>query len=199
MSADVVALLRDAERITAICHENPDADTLGAGLAIRIIAERLGKTGEVVCADPPPPMLSFMPRIDDVRRAPQLEPDVAVIVDAGDMSRTGTVAAEHAGWLERRQQIRIIRHMKLLKTINAGHAGPPPTQCRRQRLPTDIHCHWHVGLRSDFIQAASEPAETGSLLGVEPSRMPDGHALKVRTAGIGVSHPLDNIQPTRLP
>ena len=54
---EVVALLREAQRVTAICHENPDADTLGAAIAIAIAAERLGKAAEVVSADPPPPLL----------------------------------------------------------------------------------------------------------------------------------------------
>ena len=39
--------------------------------------------------DPPPPLLAFLPRIDQVRNAPALEPDVAVVVDAGDLARTG--------------------------------------------------------------------------------------------------------------
>jgi bifunctional oligoribonuclease and PAP phosphatase NrnA len=111
VSSDVVALLRSAERVTAICHENPDADTLGAGLAIRLIAERLGKIGEVVCADEPPPMLSFMPRVEEVRRSPALDPDVAVIVDAGSMSRTGSIAADWADWLERSRIINIDHHV----------------------------------------------------------------------------------------
>ena len=40
-----------------------------------------------------------MPRIDQVRNAPGLEPDVAVVVDAGDLARTGSIATEHADWL----------------------------------------------------------------------------------------------------
>jgi nanoRNase/pAp phosphatase (c-di-AMP/oligoRNAs hydrolase) len=40
---EVVDLIRRAERVTAICHENPDGDTLGAAIAIAIAAERLGK------------------------------------------------------------------------------------------------------------------------------------------------------------
>ena len=36
----VVAAIRDAQRITAICHESPDGDTLGAALAIALVAER---------------------------------------------------------------------------------------------------------------------------------------------------------------
>ncbi len=95
---EVVALLRGAQRVTTICHENPDADTLGAAIAIAIAAERMGKQSEVVSGDPPPAFLSFLPRVADVRRAPALEPDVAVVVD-GDLTRTGRVAVEHADWL----------------------------------------------------------------------------------------------------
>jgi phosphoesterase RecJ-like protein len=108
---EVVALLREAQRVTAICHENPDADTLGAAIAIAIAAERLGKPSEVVSADPPPPLLSFVPRIDQVRRAPALEPDVAVVVDAGDLSRTGTIATEHADWLARARVANVDHHV----------------------------------------------------------------------------------------
>ena len=52
----VVEAILGASRITAICHENPDADTLGSALALRIAAERLGKQAEVVAADPVPPL-----------------------------------------------------------------------------------------------------------------------------------------------
>jgi phosphoesterase RecJ-like protein len=98
---EVVELLRRSERVTAICHENPDGDTLGAAIAIAIAAERLGKQAEVVSGDPPPPFLSILPRIDTVRSAPALEPDLAVIVDTGDLRRTGRTALESAEWLSR--------------------------------------------------------------------------------------------------
>lgn len=111
MSQAVVDLIRDARRITIFCHENPDADTLGAGLALLIAAERLGKEAEVVCADPAPPMLAFLPRVAEVRRLPQLEPDVAVIVDAGDLSRIGSVATDAAEWLARARIVNIDHHV----------------------------------------------------------------------------------------
>jgi bifunctional oligoribonuclease and PAP phosphatase NrnA len=110
-AADVVAAIRGARRITAICHENPDADTLGAGIAIRIIAERLGKPGEVVSGDPPPPLLSFLPRIGEVRRTPGLEPDLAVVVDSGDLARIGSVATDCAEWLEQATIVNIDHHV----------------------------------------------------------------------------------------
>jgi bifunctional oligoribonuclease and PAP phosphatase NrnA len=108
--ADVIDALRGAQRVTAICHENPDADTLGAALALRIAVERLGKRAEVVAADPVPPWLAFLPRVDEVRRMPALEPDVAVVLD-GPLSRTGDVATQAAGWLGQAHLVNIDHHV----------------------------------------------------------------------------------------
>jgi phosphoesterase RecJ-like protein len=71
----------------------------------------LGKQSEIVSGDPPPTSLAFLPRIGDVRRAPGLEPDVAVVVDAGDLARTGTVATEHADWLAASRIVNIDHHV----------------------------------------------------------------------------------------
>jgi phosphoesterase RecJ-like protein len=106
----VLDAIRGAQRVTVICHENPDADTLGAALALRIAAERLGKTAEVVAADGVPPFLAGLPRTDEVRRTPGLEPDVAVVVD-GPPSRTGGVARDCADWLSRARLVNIDHHV----------------------------------------------------------------------------------------
>ena len=108
--AVVDAMLR-AERVTTICHENPDGDTLGAALAIAGIARRLGKVAEVVAGDGVPPFLTFLPGAEDVHRAPVLEPDVAVVLDAGDLARTGSVARDHADWLARSCIVNIDHHV----------------------------------------------------------------------------------------
>lgn len=107
----VAARIRDAKRVTTLCHENPDGDTLGAALAIALAAERLGKQAEVVSADPPPPFLAFLPGVERVRRAPELEPDVAVVVDAGALSRTGGVATGSAEWLSRATIVNVDHHV----------------------------------------------------------------------------------------
>jgi phosphoesterase RecJ-like protein len=108
---DVAEVLRGAERISAFCHENPDGDTLGAAIAIALAAERLGKQAEVVSGDPPPPFLSFLPGVERVRRSPALEPDVAVVVDAGELSRIGSVVTEQAGWFARARIVNIDHHV----------------------------------------------------------------------------------------
>ena len=106
----VVEAFLGAKRITAICHENPDADTLGSALALRMAAERLGKQAEVVAADPVPPSLRHLPYADQVRTTPGLEPDVAVVVD-GPPSRTGAVARDCGPWLERARIVNIDHHV----------------------------------------------------------------------------------------
>ena len=106
----VVEAIRNASRITAICHENPDADTLGSALALRIAAERLGKQAEVVAADPVPPSLVDLPGASEVRTTPQLEPDVAVVLD-GTLARTGAVVTSAAEWLSRARIVNIDHHV----------------------------------------------------------------------------------------
>ena len=106
----VVEAIRNASRITAICHENPDADTLGSALALRIAAERLGKQAEVVAADPVPPSLVDLPGASEVRTTPQLEPDLAVVLD-GPLARTGAVATGAAEWLSRARIVNIDHHV----------------------------------------------------------------------------------------
>jgi phosphoesterase RecJ-like protein len=106
----VAEAILGASRITAICHENPDADTLGSALALRMAAERLGKQAEVVAADPVPPALLNLPHAGEVRTTPGLEPDVAVVLD-GPPSRTGAIARDSGAWLERARIVNIDHHV----------------------------------------------------------------------------------------
>ena len=108
--AAVVEAIRTASRITAICHENPDADTVGSALALRMAVERLGKQAEVVAADPLPPSLVDLPGASDVRRLPQLEPGLAIVLD-GPLSRTGAVVTDAADWLGRARIVNIDHHV----------------------------------------------------------------------------------------
>jgi phosphoesterase RecJ-like protein len=100
-AADVaafVAAMRGARRVTALCHENPDGDTLGAAVAISLAARRLGLDAEVVSVDPVPPAYQFLPGFAEVRREPGLEPDLAVVCDAATLNRVGSVLFDRAEW-----------------------------------------------------------------------------------------------------
>ncbi len=111
IARSVAEALRGAARVTTICHENPDADTLGSALAVQHIATRLGKEAETVCVDPPPRGLAFMPGIDTVRQMPRLAPDVTVVLDSGDIQRVGSSAPAWAPWLERSRIVNIDHHV----------------------------------------------------------------------------------------
>ncbi|MEO7296114.1 MAG: DHH family phosphoesterase [Candidatus Limnocylindria bacterium] len=100
-----------ADRITALCHENPDADTIGGAVAIALIARRLGKEWEIVSVDAPAPALDFLPLFDAFRQAPALDPDVAVVCDAATLERVGRVRVEHATWLDRAQLVNVDHHV----------------------------------------------------------------------------------------
>jgi bifunctional oligoribonuclease and PAP phosphatase NrnA len=107
----VAQALRTAKRVTAICHENPDADTIGAAIAVRLIAERLGAEAEVVSADPIPPLFAFLPAIEDVRPRPTLRPDLAVVCDAATLERVGRIARDEADWFSRAKLLNIDHHI----------------------------------------------------------------------------------------
>jgi phosphoesterase RecJ-like protein len=107
----VAQALRAAKRVTAICHENPDADTIGAAIAVRLIAERLGAEAEVVSADRIPPVFAFLPAIDEVRPRPTLRPDLAVVCDAATLERVGRIARDEADWFSRATLLNIDHHI----------------------------------------------------------------------------------------
>lgn len=108
----VVERLRAARRVLAVGHENPDADTLGASLAIARITGRLGGTADVVTSDPPPPLYDFLSDIGRVRSDPDPDAayDLVVISDCGSLARVGAVGERHAELFGRTPRVVIDHH-----------------------------------------------------------------------------------------
>jgi bifunctional oligoribonuclease and PAP phosphatase NrnA len=107
----VADAFREAERITAICHENPDADTMAGAIAVVLMARRLGKAAEIVSADGIPPALGFLPLADEVRHRPELDPDLAVICDAATLERVGRIARDEADWFAGARVLNVDHHV----------------------------------------------------------------------------------------
>jgi phosphoesterase RecJ-like protein len=85
--------LREARHVLAVGHENPDADTIGACLAVaRIVAAHGGRT-TLVCNDPIPALYDVIPGVDAFRTEPDPAEryDLLVISDAGGFDRIGEV------------------------------------------------------------------------------------------------------------
>jgi phosphoesterase RecJ-like protein len=90
------ALIRSSSSVTVLCHENPDADTLGGGLALESALRGLGIRSEIVCGTGWPATLAFLPLLERVRSRPCVEPDAIVLVDCASIDRVG---AELASWV----------------------------------------------------------------------------------------------------
>jgi phosphoesterase RecJ-like protein len=95
----VVQRLTAARRVLAVGHENPDADTLGATLAICRLVERGGGVATAVFADPVPPLYDFLPAATRARTDPDpsIDYDLLVVSDCGALDRVGAVATRHPG------------------------------------------------------------------------------------------------------
>jgi phosphoesterase RecJ-like protein len=112
--------VRNARDVLVVSHENPDADTLGAALAMRTILEAGGARATLVCSDIPPPLYDFLPGILDFRTDPEPDRpyDLIVIVDCGSLDRVGPVRERHAALFERLPALVIDHH------ASNGSTGP---------------------------------------------------------------------------
>ncbi len=110
--ATVIDRLTNARRVLAVGHENPDADTLGATLAVCRLVEGRGAVATAVFADPVPPLYDFVPDVSRARSDPDpsIAYDLVVISDCGALDRVGSVAARHPQLFERLPRVVIDHH-----------------------------------------------------------------------------------------
>ena len=110
---EVMTRLRAARTVLTVCHEHPEADALGSALAHALIIESLGGRATAVCADPVPSMYDFMPGIERFRTDPDpdLDYDLIVVGDCGDLKRVGRLLTEHAELFGRVPIIDIDHHI----------------------------------------------------------------------------------------
>ncbi len=92
------AVICGASDIIITTHLNPDGDGIGAGLALLIALERMGKTVRFLCPSKVSPIYAFLPEFARIRVVTELpaaraEPraDVIISCDAGDKERIGAV------------------------------------------------------------------------------------------------------------
>jgi len=107
-----LALIQPAQRIAVIAHEHPDGDCLGSALGLAHILGQVGKTCVIACADPAPGNLAFMPGIDKLQHTLDNEDyDLVIALDAGELSRFGSLYQQHQPFLERVPILNIDHHL----------------------------------------------------------------------------------------
>lgn len=92
-------LVSASRRVVLTTHAGPDGDGIGSMVGLSLALRALGKTVAMVCADPVPPDLTFVPHADEVQVLPQLAalpfaPDLIIVCDSASLERLGAVHAE---------------------------------------------------------------------------------------------------------
>jgi phosphoesterase RecJ-like protein len=92
----IVDAIRARQRFVISSHARPDGDSIGSQLAMAYALKALGKDVVVVNADPAPAPLMAFPAVADILIAPTVtgEFDAAIIMECGDLSRTGVKGLE---------------------------------------------------------------------------------------------------------
>jgi phosphoesterase RecJ-like protein len=108
----VVERLGAARNVLAVGHENPDADTIGASLAVARLVERGGGRAMVVFSDPIPPLYDFVPDIARARTDPDdtAAYDLLVVSDCGTLDRIGAVRSRHQALFDRLPRVVLDHH-----------------------------------------------------------------------------------------
>jgi phosphoesterase RecJ-like protein len=85
--------VRAAKGVLIGTHLNPDGDAMGSALAVSHVLDQLEVEHEVLCADPPPYYLKFLPGSERVKQAPSGEGhSLAILLDLEAVSRLGLVS-----------------------------------------------------------------------------------------------------------
>lgn len=88
---EIAEALIGAQTIAICSHVNPDGDTVGSALTMRIALEKMGKEVSLFCADKIPDNLMYLPGAEDFRTRDGITGmyDLLLAVDVSDRSRLG--------------------------------------------------------------------------------------------------------------
>ncbi|MCP9276188.1 DHH family phosphoesterase [Mycolicibacterium arenosum] len=179
------ALLAASDRIGVVCHVHPDADTLGAGLALALVLEQVGKEVEVSFAAPAdlPESLATLPGGHllvppaDMRR----DPDLVVTVDIPSVNRLGALqeVADSAG-----QVLVIDHHASNLLFGTANYVDPSADSTTM--LVAELLDAWDKPIDESVAHClyAGLTTDTGSFRWATPR----AHRLAARLVDLGVDN-----------
>jgi bifunctional oligoribonuclease and PAP phosphatase NrnA len=107
-----MALIEPARRIALLAHEHPDGDCIGSALGFAHILCAIGKSCIPVCVDAPPRTLSFLAGIETLETSLSDEQfDLVIALDAGEITRFGSLYSQHQKFLDRIPILNIDHHI----------------------------------------------------------------------------------------
>lgn len=97
MIQKIVEQIKNNQRFLVLAHENPDGDAIGSTLGLANALREMGKQVVAFNIDQVPEILRFLPGCEQISAELPVDAlfDVAFVLDAGDLVRTGIVVANH--------------------------------------------------------------------------------------------------------
>src|SRR5436189_684293 len=92
----IVDAIRTRRRFVVSSHSRPDGDSIGSQLAMAYALRALGKEVRIVNSDAAPPPIMEFPGVADIAVASAVtgQFDAAIIMECGDLSRTGVTGLD---------------------------------------------------------------------------------------------------------
>ena len=124
---EIIEKFDSGEKWVILCHENPDGDTIGCGLALYSLGKRLGKNVRIMGRDPLPSRYWFLPYYNDFECCKEIRGDdvkdaLLICVD------TSTAARSMPGLKE---------VLSYADSINIDHHGDNHLYCRLNLVDPD--------------------------------------------------------------
>ncbi|HLZ22314.1 MAG TPA: bifunctional oligoribonuclease/PAP phosphatase NrnA [Ktedonobacterales bacterium] len=105
-------MIEDARQIVILAHEHPDPDALGSALGLAFALEPHGKECVIACADAVPANYDFLPGWERVVSAlPHENFDLVIALDAGELSRYGSLYTRHQSFFDRAPILNVDHHI----------------------------------------------------------------------------------------
>jgi len=158
--AEIASLLKRANKLLVVGHIAPDGDSLGSTMALARLLAQSGKEAYVACLDRIPAryefLLRYFPVITQVDGLP-LAADCIIILDCGDLARTGLPAQ----YVAERQVINIDHHVSNRGTWGLSWVDDAYSATGQQIMSLVDQAAWQVDSGTATCLYASLTADTG--------------------------------------
>ncbi|WP_431969284.1 DHH family phosphoesterase [Nocardia sp. bgisy134] len=178
-----VAALTAAGSVTILCHVQPDADTIGSGLALALVLHRRGIPVWVSFAEPAelPASMRSLPGIEHLVAPAEVprEVDLLVAVDCGSAGRLGALADRLSG----AATTLVVDHHRSNTSFGAINVVDPGAESTTSLIARLLDA-WGVPIDPEVAHClyAGLVTDTGSFRWVQPGT----HRLAERLLATGI-------------